>query len=115
MADGKNELKRGLKSRHILIVGGSSGMGLALAEKAVTAGAHVTIAGRSAERLAAARQALSGAGPVKVAAADVTREEEVIRLFEAVGSLDHIVTTAADIAGVYELLPALETELERMS
>ncbi|MFI2280177.1 hypothetical protein [Nocardia beijingensis] len=41
----------------VVIVGGSSGMGLA--ESLIAIGAQVTIAGRSAERLAAAERTLS--------------------------------------------------------
>ena len=41
----------------VLVVGGSSGIGLGTAKVAREAGADVTIAGRSAERLAAAAKA----------------------------------------------------------
>jgi NAD(P)-dependent dehydrogenase (short-subunit alcohol dehydrogenase family) len=39
---------------------------------------------------------------------NITREGEVAELFERIGSLDHIVSTAADIEGAYELLPSLD-------
>jgi NAD(P)-dependent dehydrogenase (short-subunit alcohol dehydrogenase family) len=46
-------------------------------------------------------------------AADVTQEDEVVRLFSAAVAYNHIVTTAADITGVYELLPQLSVERVR--
>jgi NAD(P)-dependent dehydrogenase (short-subunit alcohol dehydrogenase family) len=47
-----------LHGQHVLVVGGSSGIGLATAKAAVEAGAHVTIAGRSEAKLELAVQAL---------------------------------------------------------
>lgn len=92
----------------ILIVGGSSGMGLALARRCLEAGAVVTIAGRSAERLQAARAALPAPAQLDTVAVDIAQEAQVAELFARTGPLDHIVSTAADISGAYELLPALE-------
>ena len=40
-----------LKDKHIVIIGGSSGIGLATAKQAIEQGAHVIIAGRSEEKL----------------------------------------------------------------
>lgn len=93
------------KHERILIVGGSSGMGLSLAGQQLAAGADVTIVGRSEERLSAARQRLPHPERLRTIAADVTNEDEVQRLFQDVGTLDHIVSTAADVIGVYVLLP----------
>jgi NAD(P)-dependent dehydrogenase (short-subunit alcohol dehydrogenase family) len=84
----------------VLIVGGASGIGRALAAALVAEGAEVTIAGRSAPRLAAAAEALGGA--VRTVVADITRESDIERLVGTVGPLDHIVTTAADAAGAYQ-------------
>jgi NAD(P)-dependent dehydrogenase (short-subunit alcohol dehydrogenase family) len=92
----------------VLIVGGASGMGLALAKRCLDAHAQVTITGRNQDRLARACEDLRRPAQLKAAAADISREDQVARLFEQVGPLDHIVSTAADIAGAYELLPALD-------
>jgi NAD(P)-dependent dehydrogenase (short-subunit alcohol dehydrogenase family) len=97
----------------VLIAGGSSGMGLALARSLLADGAAVVIAGRSTARLAQARSALADAGDARTIAADITREEDVVRLFEECGAVDHIVSTAADIGGAYELLPALDVAAAR--
>ncbi|MFX8992152.1 SDR family NAD(P)-dependent oxidoreductase, partial [Acinetobacter baumannii] len=49
-----------LDNQRFLIVGGSSGIGLATAEAAAAAGARVTIAARDPARLAAARDCVGG-------------------------------------------------------
>ena len=97
-----------ISNQKILIVGGGSGMGLALARRCVEAGAKTIIAGRGEDRLQQAREALGNPAGLEVAAIDITREDEVAALFTGIGGLDHIVSTAADIEGAYQLLPALE-------
>ncbi|MEZ2329868.1 SDR family oxidoreductase [Mesorhizobium sp. RCC_202] len=92
----------------ILIVGGSSGMGLALARRCLDEGAGVIIAGRNAAKLNAARDGLGNPAALETAVVDISREDEVAGLFAGIGPLDHIVSTAADIEGVYRLLPEIE-------
>src|SRR5262245_55962431 len=83
-----------LKGQKILVVGGGSGIGYAVAEGAVADGAVVTIASTNPERLAASAKAL-GAG-VATARLDVTDEAGVQAFFEGSDGFDHIVTTAGD-------------------
>jgi NAD(P)-dependent dehydrogenase (short-subunit alcohol dehydrogenase family) len=97
-----------MANRRVLIVGGSSGMGLALARRCLDAGAQVLIAGRNEDRLNCAREELGNPAALDTVAVDITREDQVAALFRRIGRLDHIVSTAADIEGAYELLPALE-------
>ncbi|TGP20205.1 MULTISPECIES: SDR family oxidoreductase [unclassified Mesorhizobium] len=97
-----------MDNRKILIVGGSSGMGLALARRCLDEGAAVTIAGRGEAKLGAARDELGRPAALETAVVDVSREAEVAALFERIGRLDHIVSTAADIEGAYRLLPEVE-------
>jgi len=94
-------------SERVLIVGGNSGMGLALAECLLAEGAQVTIVGRSRERLNHVSGRLAN-DRLRTIAADITQEDQVADLFQQTGPLDHIVTTAANIEGAYELLPSLE-------
>ncbi|MEV4443004.1 SDR family oxidoreductase [Streptomyces sp. NPDC049577] len=86
-----------------LIIGGGSGMGLALARTLLAEQMDVTIAGRSADRLAAARAELAPAagGRVRTVRADIGREEDVAELFDHLGSVEHVVVTAADVTGAY--------------
>ena len=81
-----------LKGQKIVVVGGSSGIGLGVAKAALEDGAEVVIVGRSADRLKAAEKALGGR--VKSIAADMTSEAEIARLFDEVGAFDHLVSTA---------------------
>ncbi|MDX8520830.1 SDR family oxidoreductase [Mesorhizobium dulcispinae] len=99
-----------MNNRKILIVGGSSGMGLALARRCLDEGAAVIIAGRGEAKLSAAREQLGRPAALETAAVDIGREDEVAALFKRIGPLDHIVSTAADIAGAYRLLPEIELE-----
>lgn len=86
-----------------LIIGGSSGMGKELARLLLADGMDVTIAGRNAARLAAARADLEHGttNTVEQVKADIARDDEVAALFDKVGPLDHVVVTAADVTGVY--------------
>ncbi|SEM63771.1 SDR family oxidoreductase [Streptacidiphilus jiangxiensis] len=86
-----------------IIIGGGSGMGLALARTLLAEGTHVTVVGRSADRLAAARARLEPLGPggVDTFVADIGREEDVAALFARVEEVDHVAVTAADATGVY--------------
>ncbi|MBB3590946.1 NAD(P)-dependent dehydrogenase (short-subunit alcohol dehydrogenase family) [Rhizobium sp. BK529] len=97
-----------IEGAEITIVGGSSGMGLGLAQRLLDEGARVTIAGRNEKKLASAREALGDHGRLRTAVLDLTREEEVAAFFGDRGPVDHIVSTAADIEGAYQLLPDIE-------
>ncbi|RUX26090.1 SDR family oxidoreductase [Mesorhizobium sp. M7A.F.Ca.US.011.01.1.1] len=97
-----------ISNQKILIVGGGSGMGLALARRCVEAGAEVIIAGRGENRLRQARQALGNPAGLETAVVDIAREDQVAALFAGIGNVNHIVSTAADIEGAYQLLPELD-------
>ena len=66
-----------LAGKKIVVVGGSSGIGLATAELAKSEGADVTIASRNAERLKAAAEKIG----VIAIPADVTSDDSVCRSF----------------------------------
>ena len=96
----------------IIVVGGTSGMGLEIARAALTRGAEVMIVGRSHERLENAAQSLNSTDRIQTMVADVTREEDVRHLFEHVGRFDHLVVTAAsDLA--YQPIRELELDAAR--
>jgi NAD(P)-dependent dehydrogenase (short-subunit alcohol dehydrogenase family) len=82
-----------LEGQRVLVIGGSSGIGFAVARAALEHGARVTIASSSAERLRAAVERLEGS---EGAALDVTDEAAVQSFFAASGTFDHIAFTAAD-------------------
>jgi NAD(P)-dependent dehydrogenase (short-subunit alcohol dehydrogenase family) len=78
----------------VVVVGGSSGIGLGVAAAALEKGAELVIVGRSPKKLEAAANRLSTPGRVETMAADMTQEDEVARLFDQVGRFDHLVSTA---------------------
>ena len=80
----------------IVVIGGGSGMGLEIAKKLLAAGAEVVIAGRSEERLHAARTIL-GVERVEAVTADIGERSQVAALFARAGRLSHVVVTAADL------------------
>jgi NAD(P)-dependent dehydrogenase (short-subunit alcohol dehydrogenase family) len=82
-----------LAGKKVVVVGGSSGIGLATAELAMNEGAEVVIASRSAEKLNAAAGKLG----VKVVPTDVTSNDSVAHLFKQCGAVDHVVVTAAEL------------------
>lgn len=84
-----------LEGAQVVVVGGSSGIGLATAALARQQGAHVTIAGRSADKLAQAQQAL---GDVRTVAADIATEASVARIFTALDRVDHVLISAGTLA-----------------
>ncbi len=85
----------------IVVLGGSSGIGLAVATEALSQGAHVTITGRSQERLARARGELHG--DVEERVLDATDEEGVRSFFAERREVDHIFTTAGSVGSDHRL------------
>jgi NAD(P)-dependent dehydrogenase (short-subunit alcohol dehydrogenase family) len=81
-----------LKDKKVLIVGGSSGIGLGTAQMTAEAGANVTIVGRDQKRLDDALKTL----PKGVAAKtlDATSDAQVDAFFKADPQWDHVVTSA---------------------
>jgi NAD(P)-dependent dehydrogenase (short-subunit alcohol dehydrogenase family) len=84
-----------IESQSVVIIGGSSGIGLAIAKEAVDAGADVTIAGRSQNKLDQARQAI--AGDVTALTVDVSDEQSLKNFFKQIGGLDHLIVTGASV------------------
>jgi len=87
----------------VVILGGSSGMGLATAKAAQAEGARVVITGRSPERLQAARAVL-GDG-VRTVGLDVGDEMGTRALFSELGPVDHVFITAGAVLFDPKLAP----------
>ncbi len=90
----RSSLQDALRATRVLVIGGSSGIGLATAEMAAQRGARVTIASRHAARLAAALKSLPAG--IESAALDAANAGAVEAFFEHQPPWDHVVVTAAD-------------------
>jgi NAD(P)-dependent dehydrogenase (short-subunit alcohol dehydrogenase family) len=77
-----------LRDKKVLVIGGGSGMGLAIAETAVREGARVIVASRSEEKLKAACEKIGA--DVRRYVVDFTDAASVKNLFSAVGPVDHL-------------------------
>lgn len=85
------------QGKRVLVVGGGSGIGLAVAEQAIKEGAQVVVASSNAEKVcrAAAQLGSSATGSVL----DVTKESAVAEFFSTGLPFDHIAFTAGDWQG----------------
>jgi len=79
-----------LDGQTVVVVGGSSGIGLETARLAHAEGADVVITGRDHERLA---QAASEVGAASVAAFDATDFDRLALFFEELPAIDHVLVT----------------------
>lgn len=83
-----------LKGKKVVILGGSSGIGLATARAAANAGCEVIIVSGNQQRIEKALAELPAGS--KGVAVDLTIEEKISELFATVGQFDHMVFTAGE-------------------
>jgi len=83
-----------LGGKTVVVIGGASGVGFAVAEAALAAGAEVVVGSSRAANVEAAVARL-GAG-ASGSAVDVTDEASVASFFERLGRFDHLAFTAGD-------------------
>lgn len=95
----------GFEGQRILVIGGSSGIGRATAKMAAEAGASITIAARSPEKLARAAAEI-GTG-TQVLLVDILDEDSVAALFDR-QDWDHVIVTASAV----KIAPVRELPLE---
>ena len=101
-----------LEQKTVVVVGGSSGIGFAVAAAAAAEGASVVIGSTSQAKVVAAVERLPGTArglPI-----DVTGESSVARFFADIGAFDHLAFTAGD----WDTTPAgppAEVDIERIS
>src|SRR6202453_14376 len=87
-----------MSSQHTVIVGGSSGIGLATARHLLASGARVTITGRNQARLVEARRQL---GPeAQVVPMDAAAADALPAQFARIGKFDHLVLALGSGKGV---------------
>ena len=108
-----SHLQRWLMGRAALVTGGSSGIGLAIAQALRAEGFDLTLVARRPEKLAAAASELEALA----VPADVAREEDCGRVVDAHrerhGRLDVLVNSAGiGVAGRIDELPAKQLDLQ---
>ena len=105
-----------LKGKRVLITGGSSGIGLAIAKKCLSEGARVLITGRSFEKLEALRNNL-GECSLNILPWDVSEIsiiDEKLRESEDLlgGTVDILVNNAGVLAGAKQIFDLTEEHWE---
>lgn len=93
--------ENGLENKRVVILGGSSGIGLAVAEEAASQGAKVVIVSSNPERVQEAIQSIGGEALGQ--AVDLSEERAVENFFRELGAFDHLVFTAGDSLQLHEL------------
>ena len=99
---------RGLKGKGVLVCGGSSGIGLAAAQRFLEEGSRVFVAGLEPAEVDAAVVGLRQHGEVSGLACDVSQEAEVARLAAAADAALGGVDVLANNAGTARRAPFLE-------
>ncbi|MBO9707349.1 MAG: SDR family oxidoreductase [Caulobacter sp.] len=82
--------------QRVLVIGGSSGIGLATAKLAVELGAVVTIASRSADKVSSAVRTIGSS--VSGHALDLTNDMDVEAFFASASAFDHVVVTGSQVS-----------------
>ncbi|WP_051795550.1 SDR family oxidoreductase [Streptomyces sp. NRRL S-87] len=99
----RSPLPESLAGATVVLVGGSSGIGLAAARLLSGLGARPVLVGRDADRLAAAAASVAGAArtapgappaPVRTYVSDVRDEERLGALLGELGTVDHVLVSA---------------------
>src|ERR1700678_2335774 len=90
-----------LSEKRIVVLGGSSGIGLAVAQQVAAQGAHAIIASSNADRVKQAVATLDG--KAEGLALDLSNERAIQDLFQKLGDFDHLVFTAGDTLQLNEL------------
>ncbi|MBI1358875.1 MAG: SDR family oxidoreductase [Alphaproteobacteria bacterium] len=100
-----------LDGAKVLVIGGASGVGLAVASAALEAGAEVVIGSSQAPRVEAAAGKLGKGATGR--AVDVRNEASVAAFFEAAGPFNHLVFTAGDWGHMFGPTRDLDVEASK--
>ena len=90
-----------LQDKRVIVLGGSSGIGLEVAKQAASQGASVVIASSNPERVQKAVASIDGEAQGQ--AIDVSDERAVATFFSKLGAFDHLVFTAGDSLHLHDL------------
>lgn len=96
------------KGRKLLVVGGTSGMGLQTARMVLAEGGSVVIVGHRVEKAEAARKELEALGPVWALTADLTCEDGLAAFLKILDEQHADIDLLVNAAGVFFPKPFLE-------
>src|SRR6266446_751021 len=96
------ENHREFSEKRIVVLGGSSGIGLAVAQQVVARGARAIIASSNADRVKQAVATLDGNAEGHTL--DLSNERDIQNFFRKIGDFDHLVFTAGDTLQLNELV-----------
>ncbi len=94
-----------------LIIGGSSGIGLATAKQLVEQGIHTIILGKDSAKLQAAREGLSEYGSVETLQANLYKASDVDNTIDAINKQQRHINYLVNAAGYFKPTPFLEHTL----
>lgn len=97
-----------LNGKKVIVIGGASGVGFAVARAVLAAGAEVVIGSSQEPRIEAAAEKLGRGATGRTV--DVKDEGSVAAFFDAAGALDHLVFTAGDWGHMFG--PTRELDIE---
>jgi NAD(P)-dependent dehydrogenase (short-subunit alcohol dehydrogenase family) len=83
-----------LSGKRIVVLGGSSGIGLSVAQQVVARGGRAIIASSNADRVEQAIATLDG--KAEGYTLDLSNERDIQTVFQKIGAFDHLVFTAGD-------------------
>lgn len=96
------------KGKKLLVVGGTSGMGLETARMVLAQGGSAVIVGNRPEKTEEARKELSALGSVTALTADLTSDEGLAKLIKTIGEDHQDIDLLVNAAGVFFPKPFLE-------
>ena len=91
-----------------IIIGGSSGMGLATAQALIERNTDVLIVGRSQEKLTVAQQLSTATAKVFIAQADLYQTDDVQQLIDAIEQSPRAIQYLVNAAGYFNPTPFLD-------
>ncbi len=103
---------RGLDGKGVLIVGGTSGIGLATARRFLEEGSRVFVAGNDEAELKETRATLAELGAIDGVVGDVSLEDDVEAIVRAAAAFLARIDVLINNAGVAHKAPFLETRTE---